>query len=284
MGKTTASPRKGKTRVPAVHVTLAMFDSREPVYRVRREGVPIERFTPLGPGDYMPSAMTPLRDAVAQFIGHLDRLRAGDRVTIGLLLDESGSMADNREAVIAGVNEFVGGMSDVEAVDPAAAGKVLAVIVTDGLENSSREVDPQTLARSIAQHEQDGWTFIYMGANQDTWAVGEQTGLSGRASGQSVHFRATPAGTRAAMGSVAGDARQYLRGVESYAQARTASARRSVTEDGEELLTNLGAQEPGSGRSAAGTAGTAGTAGAAGQARYAGVDEALARAKEATRR
>jgi hypothetical protein len=43
---------------------------------VRREDVPIAQFIPLGPGDYMPSAMTPLRDAVAQFIGHLDRLRA----------------------------------------------------------------------------------------------------------------------------------------------------------------------------------------------------------------
>ena len=258
-----------------MHVTLAMFDSREPVYRVSREGVPIARFAPLGPNDYIPSAMTPLRDAVAQFIGHLDRLRARDRVNIGLLLDESGSMAGNREAVIAGVNEFVSGMRDVDAVDPAAAGKVLAVIVTDGLENSSREVDPQTLVTSIAQRERDGWTFIYMGANQDAWAIGEQTGFSGRASGQSVNFRATPTGTRAVMESVADDARRYLRGVESYARARAVSARRSVTEDGEELLTNLGARDLGSSRPASRTAS---------EARYADAGEALARAKEATRR
>src|SRR5262252_4636839 len=243
MGTTTQSPRSATSRVPAVHVTLAMFDSREPVYRVSREGVPIARFAPLGPNDYMPSAMTPLRDAVAQFIGHL--------------LDESGSMAGNREAVIAGVNEFVSGMRDVDAVDPAAAGKVLAVIVTDGLENSSREVDPQTLVTSIAQRERDGWTFIYMGANQDAWAIGEQTGFSGRASGQSVNFRATPTGTRAVMESVTDDARRYLRGVESYARARAVSARRSVTEDGEELLTNLGARDLGSSRPASRTAGEA---------------------------
>src|SRR5215510_5414766 len=257
MGTTTKSPRSATSRVPAVHVTLAMFDSREPVYRVSREGVPIARFAPLGPSDYMPSAMTPLRDAVAQFIGHLDRLRVRDRVNIGLLLDESGSMAGNREAVIAGVNEFVSGMRDVDAVDPAAAGKVLAVIVTDGLENSSREVDPQTLATSIAQRERDGWTFIYMGANQDAWAIGEQTGFSGRASGQSVNFRATPTGTRAVMESFADD------------------ARRSVTEDGEELLTKLGARDLGSSRPTSRTAS---------EARYADAGEALARAKEATRR
>src|SRR5215475_733063 len=241
MGTTTQSPRSATSRVPAVHVTLAMFDSREPVYRVSREGVPIARFAPLGPNDYMPSAMTPLRDAVAQFIGHLDRLRARDRVNIGLLLDESGSMAGNREAVIAGVNEFVAGMRAVDAVDPASARKVLAVIVTDRLENSSREVDPQTLAKSIAERERDGWTFIYLGANHDAWAVGEQTGFSGGASGQAVNFRATPTGTRAAMASLAADARDYLRGVESYARARAASARRSITEHGDEVLCNIGA-------------------------------------------
>jgi hypothetical protein len=256
--------------VPAVHVTMAVFDSRHPIYRVCREGMPIARFTPIGPDDYAPSAGTPLRDAVAQFIGHLDRLRARDRVNIGLLLDESGSMTSNREAVIAGVNEFVDGMRDVEAVDPAAAGKVLAVIVTDGLENASREVDPLTLATSIAQHERDGWTFIYMGANQDAWAVGRQTGFSGRSSGQALHFKATPAGTRSAMRSVSSDARQYLRGVESYAKARAASAQRSITEDGREVLTNLG-----NGKSPA--------APADGDPRYANAGEALAQARKATR-
>jgi len=252
-----------------------MFDTRAPIYRVRRESVPIHGFAPLGPDDYVPSAMTPLRDAVAQFIAHLDGLRAPDRVTIGLLLDESGSMAGNREAVIAGVNEFVAGMRAVEAVDPASARKVLAVIVTDGLENSSREVDPQTLARSIAERERDGWTFIYLGANHDAWAVGEQTGFSGGASGQAVNFRATPAGTRAAMASLAADARDYLRGVESYAQARAASARRSITEHGDEVLSNIGAS-PGSPADPASVP--------AGRSRYADVGEALKQAKEATQR
>src|SRR5262249_40278262 len=62
---------------------------------------------------------------------------------------------------------------------------------------------------------------------------------------------------------------------ESYARARAVSARRSVTEDGEELLTNLGARDLGSSRPASRTAS---------EARYADAGEALARAKEATRR
>jgi hypothetical protein len=274
MSTARKTTRTKDTKAPAVHVTLAMFDTREPIYRVRRESVPIDGFAPLGPDDYVPSAATPLRDAVAQFIAHLDGLRAPDRVTIGLLLDESGSMGGNREAVIAGVNEFVGGMREVDAVDPASAGKVLAVIVTDGLENSSREVDPQTLAGSIGDRERDGWTFIYLGANQDAWAVGGQTGFSGRASGQAVNFRATPTGTRHAMASVAADARHYLRGVESYAAVRAASSRRSITEDGDEVLSNLGASRGVPGDRSASTGGS----------RYADVDEAIKQAKEATRR
>jgi hypothetical protein len=275
MSAATTSTRTTQTQAPAVHVTLAMFDSSEPIYRVRRESVPITGFSPLGPDDYVPSAMTPLRDAVAQFIAHLDRLRAPDRAVIGLLLDESGSMAGNREAVIAGVNEFVGGMRDVDAVDPSSAGKVLAVIVTDGLENSSREVDPPTLAKLIADREHDGWTFIYLGANQDAWAVGEQAGFSGGASGQAVNFRATPTGTRAAMASVAADARQYLRSVESYAEARAGSSRRSITEQGDEVLTNLGAQH-GSPQHPASPPSNA--------ACYSDVREALEQAREATQR
>src|SRR5260221_8963552 len=144
--KTTGTKR---AKAPAVHVTLAMFDTRAPIYRVRRESVPIDGFAPLGPDDYVPSAMTPLRDAVAQFIAHLDGLRAPDRVTIGLLLDESGSMAGNREAVIARVNEFVAGMRAVEAVDPASARKVLAGVVTDRAQDNPPGGEPPTPARAV---------------------------------------------------------------------------------------------------------------------------------------
>src|SRR5258706_4006368 len=151
MSTATKTTRTKRANAPAVHVTLAMCDTRAPVYRVRRESVPIHGFAPLGPDDYVPSAMTPLRDAVAQFIAHLDGLRAPDRVTIGLLLDESGSMAGNREAVIAGVNEFVAGMRAVEAVDPASARKGLAVVGHDGRGNRAREGQPPTLGRAIAQ-------------------------------------------------------------------------------------------------------------------------------------
>src|SRR5260221_14131698 len=177
MSTATKTTRTKRAKAPAVHVTLAMFDTRAPIYRVRRESVPIHGFAPLGPDDYVPSAMTPLRDAVAQFIAHLDGLRAPDRVTIGLLLDESGSMAGNREAVIAGVNEFVAGMRAGEAVDPASARKVRAGNVTPGLEDSSGGVAPQTVGRSIAEKERGRGAVNLPRAHQKSGAVGGQTGM-----------------------------------------------------------------------------------------------------------
>lgn len=118
MGTTTTSPRSDETRVPAVQVTLAMFDSRG-------AGLP---GAPRGRAD---RAIHPARPGRLHAVGDDAAARCGravhrapgpapcpGRVTIGLLLDESGSMAANREAVIAGMNEFVGGMRDVDAVDP----------------------------------------------------------------------------------------------------------------------------------------------------------------------
>jgi hypothetical protein len=77
------------------------------------------------------------------------------------------------------------------------------------------------------------------------------------------------------MASIAADARHYLRGVESYAQARAASARRSITEHGDEVLSNIGAS-PGSPVDPASVP--------ASTSRYRDVREALRQAKEATRR
>lgn len=55
---------------------------------------------------------------------------------------------------------------------------VLFVIITDGEENSSRTHDLNSIQNLIKAREEDGWTFVYMGANQDAWKVGSGFGLS----------------------------------------------------------------------------------------------------------
>ena len=249
MSATETNAQDDTRLAPTVRVTLAKFDQsgNEPVYRSVREGVPIAEFVPLTARDYVPRGLTPLRDATAQFIAHLDRLRLEEGVTIGLLIDESGSMAENTESVIAGANEFVAGMAEVSGVDPKAAGTVLAVIVTDGLENASRETSQQTLAKIVSENEANGFTFIFLGANIDAWAQGSALGFSGRASGQVVNYVASPAGVVAAMRSVRSESASYLADIAGYAATRARSSRRSVSEDGVESLENTGAAARGGG-------------------------------------
>jgi len=55
----------------------------------------------------------------------------------------------------------------------------LCVILTDGLENASTEYTRKQIFDLIKACEQDGWTFIYLGADHDVWAAGEDLGIAG---------------------------------------------------------------------------------------------------------
>lgn len=57
--------------------------------------------------------------------------------------------------------------------------RAMVVILTDGLENAS-ETTSRTVRRTIAAREADGWQFVYLGANHDTWAEGGRIGLGDR--------------------------------------------------------------------------------------------------------
>lgn len=228
--KTKASPT-------TVAVTLAQFDSQDP-FDIMREAVPVGEFTPLTLADYSPRGMTPLRDACAQLIGHLDKQQHEGHVAIGVLLDRSGSMQGNEASVVQGVNEFVGGMAETKP-DPKAGGKVLCVVVTDGLENASREVSQEALAAMTREREAEGWTFIYLGANQDAWGTGASLGLSGGASGQSVNYASTPKGMRSALSDVRRRGVGYVGEHDTYMASASAESKSSITEDGELLTDNV---------------------------------------------
>ena len=58
-------------------------------------------------------------------------------------------------------------------------GTVIVGIMTDGLENASREFAYPMVKALIEQQEQVyGWTFMYMGANQDAIEVGASLGVA----------------------------------------------------------------------------------------------------------
>lgn len=54
---------------------------------------------------------------------------------------------------------------------------VLVVIQTDGQENSSKEFTRQGIFDLISEKKKDGWTFVFLGADQDAWLAGMTLGL-----------------------------------------------------------------------------------------------------------
>ncbi len=71
----------------------------------------------------------------------------------------------------------------------------LVVILTDGMENASHTWTQKKLFKRIGALRAAGWTFVFLGANQDSYAAG--AGLS-MAAGNVSNFRPDAAGTAAA--------------------------------------------------------------------------------------
>jgi Mg-chelatase subunit ChlD len=55
--------------------------------------------------------------------------------------------------------------------------EVIFVIMTDGLENASKEYTRDNIFKLISEKEESGWQFVYLGANQDAFAVGQSIGV-----------------------------------------------------------------------------------------------------------
>ena len=99
------------------------------------------------------------------------------------LLDALGRLVERADARLRGVD----GEED----------QIVAVF-TDGLENASRRWSRKRLFDAITERKRRGWTFVFMGANQDSYA---EAGRLGFDDGSVQDFRADGQGVRAAFGS-----------------------------------------------------------------------------------
>jgi hypothetical protein len=70
--------------------------------------------------------------------------------------------------------------------------KVLVTIVTDGLENASREYDGGAIKAMVARLKEKGWTFVFIGANQDAVEVAVRFDIH-----NALNFCADAVGTQA---------------------------------------------------------------------------------------
>jgi hypothetical protein len=66
----------------------------------------------------------------------------------------------------------------IETQKENSSNNVVFVILTDGEENSSKKYKKTDVKENIKKMEALGWKFIYLGANQDAFLVGNDMGIS----------------------------------------------------------------------------------------------------------
>ena len=151
-----------RSRPGRCRVTLAQFDSVEPLH-ISIDARRIERVRPMTLADYQPRSMTPLYDAIGRLMYRADRRMLS--------------------------REHRGRASEDQTV----------VIVSDGLENCSSNYTCERIRELINRRREAGWTFAYLGANQDAYAVGASLSIP---EGNVSSWEATDEGTRRAYRSV----------------------------------------------------------------------------------
>jgi len=160
-------------------MTLVQFDSHDP-HEVLAEATPIAEVPRLTSETFAPRGGTPLYDAMGHTIADATIHAEGRRNT---------------------------GKPEEE---------ILFVTFTDGEENQSREYNRATLFDLVKKREENGWTFAYLGPNQDSYEEGGRIGYS---AGNTQNFAASAAGTEVAFASLSksvGTRRAKMRSGESY--------------------------------------------------------------------
>lgn len=150
-------------------VSLATFNSRNP-YALQYEFTPLAEVKQLRGHSFRPDGGTPLLRAMATHIDLTGRALAA--------------------------------MKEEDRPD-----RVLLVVLTDGEENSSRDITWEAVAAKIKhQEEVYGWKVVYLGANQDAIATGGKINIC---HSSTLDFQATPKGTQHAFNAIATGARLY---------------------------------------------------------------------------
>lgn len=92
----------------------------------------------------------------------------------------------------------------------AWADKVIVVILTDGEENSSREYNFDTIKTLTQSAQNEQWSFIYLGANQDAFSVAANFGIDTKSALNSVSsYAATGEGALFAAKNYSNNTRMY---------------------------------------------------------------------------
>lgn len=152
--------------------TLVQFDSTDP-FEILRDNVDIHSAENIKLSEYVPRDMTPLYDAVGRGINHTGR--------------QLSQISENKRP-----------------------NKVLFVIVTDGLENYSREFNRDKVMEMVKhQREKYNWEFVFIGASEESMKQGADMGIP---TSSSVQYNSSKVGTQAMMSNLSGKFAKYRKG------------------------------------------------------------------------
>jgi len=143
-------------------LTAVQFDGLNP-FEVICDARLIDDVPTLTSSMYEPRGMTPLYDAVGELIRTADQR----------LVDRSNRNEPKEDQLV--------------------------IVFTDGCENVSREFDRAQVFDLIKERTDAGWTFVFMGANQDSYAEGHKIGMN---DGNVQNYEATPDSVKAAFVSL----------------------------------------------------------------------------------
>lgn len=109
------------------------------------------------------------------------------------------------------LNDAIGRTVTSMENSPSIAGRrVLVVVMTDGMENASKEWRPEAIAALRARKEADGWKFVFFGQSAASMDEGRRIGVSAM---RSARYAATGAGTVGAYRSLSNATSLYAMGV-----------------------------------------------------------------------
>ena len=153
IGGFNAMLQKQKEQEGEARVTTALFDNE---YELLHDRLDLPAVSPITEKDYFVRGSTALLDAIGRTIQKVD-----------------------------GVME--------QSAAEYRAGKVLFVIITDGMENASHRFSRDRIALMVSQRREQGWEFVFLGANMDAIQVAQGFGI---APDRAATYMADPEGTQ----------------------------------------------------------------------------------------
>ena len=165
--------KQKKDRNGEVNVTTALFDNE---YELLHSKIPIQEVKPLTEKEYFVRGSTALLDAIGK--------------TISQVKAEQNKLKTKEKS-----------------------GKVLFVIITDGMENASKEYTVNAIKKLISeQKEKENWEFLFLGANIDAIKTAESFGIE---KSKAAQYKSDSTGTQLNYESI-NNAVEILRGSPSF--------------------------------------------------------------------